>query len=271
MAENTKIEWADHTFNPWIGCTRVSRACQICYAEDMMDTRFGRVKWGPKGKRSRTSAQYWKDPYRWNKAAYAELGRQARVFCASLADVFDDHPSIQDDWRWLLWKTVVDTQNLEWLLLTKRPENWPQFLPCTAPQSPYENIRLGVTIEDNDTLEKRGPLLAVAASIGWPTFVSYEPAAEIVDFEPLMQKGAIGWLICGGASGPDAYDFDVQCARNAIAAGRRHNVPVHIKQLGAKPISDGTPISLEDPKGGDMSEWSDDLRVREFPAERSVA
>lgn len=88
MAENSNIEWTDHTFNPWIGCTKVSQGCKFCYAETLMDQRYGKAKWGPKGTRNRTSVSYWKQPLKWNREAAAE-GMRKRVFCASLADVFE--------------------------------------------------------------------------------------------------------------------------------------------------------------------------------------
>ncbi len=95
MAENSKIEWTTHTFNPWIGCQKVSPGCDHCYAEALMDTRWGKVKWGPHGERKRTSEANWKQPLRWAKAAN---GTRPRVFCASLADVFDNQvPDMMTD------------------------------------------------------------------------------------------------------------------------------------------------------------------------------
>src|ERR1700724_722421 len=100
MAENSKIEWCDHTFNPWMGCQKVSPGCDHCYAEAMMDTRYGRVQWGPHGERVRTSQQNWKKPIQWNAQAHTfrkENGHRPRVFCASLADVFDNQ--VDASWR----------------------------------------------------------------------------------------------------------------------------------------------------------------------------
>ena len=155
MADNTKIEWCDRTFNPWIGCTKVSEGCQHCYAETLMDKRYGRVQWGPQGKRDRTSDANWKKPRQWNKQQWLECpscqwrgdvshtivvvdGRlrcpacetetvptRQRIFCASLADVFEDKPDQPElgDWRRQLLSLIYETPNLDWLLLTKRPEN----------------------------------------------------------------------------------------------------------------------------------------------------
>ena len=118
MAENTKIEWADHTFNPWMGCTKISPACDNCYAADMMDTRYGRVRWGSGEPRVRTKD--WSKPRKWNRDA-EKSGERPFVFCASLADVFDNE--VDPAWRADLFDLIDDTPNLIWLLLTKRIGN----------------------------------------------------------------------------------------------------------------------------------------------------
>ena len=120
MAEHTEIAWCDSTFNPWIGCQKVSPGCDHCYAEALMDHRHHRVEWGPHGERKRTSEANWKLPLRWSKKARAS-GTRPRVFCASLADVFDNQVPIQ--WRTDLFDLIARTSELDWLLLTKRPEN----------------------------------------------------------------------------------------------------------------------------------------------------
>ena len=124
MGENSKIEWCNHTFNPWIGCQKVSPGCDHCYAEAMMDHRYGRVKWGPHGERKRTSPANWKNPLRWAKQAN---GRRPRVFCASLADWLDNR--VPRDWRSDLGRLIEATPELDWLLLTKRPENHEKLAP----------------------------------------------------------------------------------------------------------------------------------------------
>src|ERR1700730_6921319 len=120
VAENSKIEWTDHTFNPWIGCTKVSPACDHCYAEAMMDTRYGRVRWGAGEDRSRTSKANWQQPLKWNRIAQAD-GARPLVFCASLADVFDNE--VDPLWRRELFALIEATPSLIWLLLTKRIGN----------------------------------------------------------------------------------------------------------------------------------------------------
>ena len=129
MAENSGIEWTHHTFNPWIGCTKVSAACDHCYAEawDARGLQGLSTRWGPHASRTRTSAANWQKPITWNRKAASE-GRRYRVFCASLADVFDNHGSITSGWRGDLWHLIARTPHLDWLLLTKRPQNITKML-----------------------------------------------------------------------------------------------------------------------------------------------
>lgn len=228
MAENSRIEWTDHSFNPWLGCTRVSPGCQRCYAE-ALSKRTGLADWGPHADRRRTSPAYWLQPLRWQRKAKA-TGRPLRVFCASMADVFDDHPSIRAEWRSDLWGIIAETPDLEWLLLTKRPENWPAFLPVAEPQPPFENIRLGVTIEDQERAHQRGPVLQFASDIGWPTFISYEPALGPVEWSPFVQGRAIEWLIAGYESGPKRRPTDENWIRNARDATVRAGGAFFYKQ-----------------------------------------
>ncbi len=117
MGENSKIEWTTHTSNPWIGCQKVSPGCDNCYAEALMDTRLGRVTWGPHGERIRTSEANWKKPLQWAKAA-EKSGIRPRVFCASLADWLDN--KVPQQWRTALATLISVTPELDWLLLTKR-------------------------------------------------------------------------------------------------------------------------------------------------------
>ena len=153
MGENSKIEWTDHTFNPWIGCQRVSHGCDRCYAEAMMDHRYHKVEWGPHGERKRTSEANWRKPRQWAKAARG-TGVRPRVFCASLADVFDNQ--VPDVWRSDLFDLIAATPELDWLLLTKRPEN----LVRMWPSGDWPNVWLGTTCEDQEHFNERWPILA---------------------------------------------------------------------------------------------------------------
>lgn len=109
--ENSKIQWTHHTFNPWLGCAKVHTGCQYCYAETIVDHRFGRARWGRAGTRSRTSQTYWRRPLTWNRQATAN-GQRQRVFCASLADVFEDRPELVA-WRQALFELIDTTPQLD--------------------------------------------------------------------------------------------------------------------------------------------------------------
>jgi protein gp37 len=124
MGENTNIEWADHTFNPWVGCSKISSACDYCYAESWAKRSGHPELW--QGERRRTAGANWQRPIKWNRQA-ATAGKRARVFCASLADVFDNQ--VPRRWRDDLWHRIDQTPHLDWLLLTKRPQNIAKMLP----------------------------------------------------------------------------------------------------------------------------------------------
>lgn len=179
MAENSKIEWTHHTFNPWIGCQKVGPGCDHCYAEAMMDARLGRVEWGPHGARQRTSPANWQKLLKWDRDA-AAVGERRRVFCASLADVFDNHPSILPEWRADIWELIGRTPNLDWLLLTKRPGNIAKMLPPDWSDG-YPNVWLGCTVVNQGEADRDIPkLLAVPAAV---RFLSMEPLLGPVDLE----------------------------------------------------------------------------------------
>src|SRR5690348_11313603 len=125
MAKDTNIEWADHTYNPWYGCTKVSPACDHCYAEALMDTRFGKVQWG--GERRRSSLQVQRAPIGWDHEAAAE-GRRPRTFTLSLGDFFDNQ--VPEDWRQEAWDMIRACPNMDWMILTKRPQNAKKMLPA---------------------------------------------------------------------------------------------------------------------------------------------
>lgn len=182
MGENSKIEWTDHTFNPWMGCTKVSPACDGCYAEAMMDHRYGKVQWGPHGERVRTAPSNWKQPIKWNKDA-AAAGTRPRVFCASLADVFDNQ--VPPEWREDLFELIAATPNLTWLLLTKRPQNIVKMVNesgCVAGNGTRylpSNAAIGATVEDQQRADVNvRALLAAKADVG--------PAFAFLSCEPLL-------------------------------------------------------------------------------------
>ncbi len=230
MGENSKIEWTTHTFNPWIGCQKVSPGCDHCYAEALMDKRLGRVQWGPHGDRIRTSPSNWTKPRQWAKEA-AQADARPRVFCASLADWLDNRVPIA--WRDDLATLIDATPELDWLLLTKRPENLNRFLPWRAPRHPPRNVWLGITAEDQEHFDERYPILAdMPATVH---FISYEPALG-----PLSIRDAYpvpGWIICGGESGARARYMEPKWAGALLDECATAQVPFFMKQMtGKRPI-----------------------------------
>lgn len=183
MGEITAISWCDHTFNPWIGCTKVSPACDGCYAEALMDKRYGRVQWGAPGQgngtRVRTSAGNWHQPIKWNRKA-EETGTRPFVFCSSLADVFDNQ--VPTAWRTDLFELIRSTPQLVWLLLTKRPQNIVRMYGSAFDLPWPRNAAIGTTVEDQERAINLFRL-AVAARDFTPlfTFASFEPLLGPVD------------------------------------------------------------------------------------------
>lgn len=265
MGENSGIAWTHNSFNPWMGCQRISPACENCYAEAFVVGRMGynpearnakkklRV-WGPPSMstRVRTSAANWRKPIAWDRAAKA-AGVRRRVFCASLADVFEAHPDL-DAIRADLWPLIERRDGLDWQLLTKRPENIRRMVPPAWLDSWPEHVWVGTTVESQAMAERRiRHLLAVPARV---RFLSMEPLLEEVDLEaafcvydrngepsgPRCNRDgspAISWVIVGGESGPGARPFDLAWARSIVAQCREAGVAAFVKQLGARPIDSG--------------------------------
>ncbi|MBB4017331.1 protein gp37 [Chelatococcus caeni] len=243
MASNTKIEWAHHTFNPWVGCTAVSPACDHCYAESWAKRTGQAHLW--KGDRRRTSEANWRLPLKWNRQAEA-AGIRFRVFCASLADVFDNQ--VPQIWRSDLFALIEDTPHLDWLLLTKRPQNiqkmiWPKWdagLPW--------NIWLGTTAEDQHEANRRIPhLLEAPAAV---RFISAEPLLGSIIFEPWLSR--IDWIIVGGESGPGARPMHPDWARSIRDQCAAAGTAFFMKQMWGAAKSKMPPIP-------------GDLMIREMP------
>lgn len=277
----TSIAWTHYTFNPWWGCTRVSPGCEHCYAETFSH-RLGLDLWGPSAGR-RLFDDHWNEPVRWAKRRAAGDPRHL-VFCASMADVFEDRPELAAH-RARLWDLIAATPGLTWQLLTKRPENVDKLAPASWVRGRWPaNVWLLVTAEDQERADKRIPiLLRTGARLKG---VSYEPALGPVNLRSVAPQDdwwtdaldtpdpscRVNWVIVGGESGPGARPFDIAWARSIVAQCREAGVAVFVKQLGARPVAQHpmvrgalVEVGCSDRKGGDMSEWTDDLRVREFP------
>lgn len=235
MVVNSKIEWTDHTFNPWIGCTKVSPGCDHCYAEAWA-ARFGTATWGPGQPRKLTSEANWAQPLKWDQQAAAE-GRRYRVFCASLADVFDNE--VPDVWLMRLWQLIFATPNLDWLLLSKRIGNAARMLPPGWGNG-YPNVWLGASIVNQAEADRDIPkLAAIPARV---RFLSMEPLLGPVDLRGLRTDyngrinaflhDRIQWVIVGGESGHNARPMHPDWARSLRDQCVEFGVPFLFKQWG---------------------------------------
>lgn len=266
--KGTKIEWAHHTFNPWHGCEKVSPACRGCYAE-AFSKRIGLDIWGADKPRRFFGDKHWAQPLKWNRDA-AESGEQVRVFCASMADVFEDRKDL-DEHRARLFALIEDTPHLTWLLLTKRPGNIRLLAPWrVAP----DNVWLGTTVETPEYGDRIYALNETPAPVH---FVSYEPALEQVHWIEWLGRFAIQrciahhhrtnhdcggggtgadcecglywedgrrplveWMIVGGESGPKRRTLDLEWLAEAAADCKAFGVPIFVKQdSGPRPGQQG--------------------------------
>ena len=239
MGEGSKIEWTDHTFNPWWGCTRVSPACDHCYAATLAK-RF-EVGWGASAPIRTFGEKHWNDPIRWDRAA-AKAGTPARVFCASMADVFESRPgeigAAMDAERVKLWPLIEATPHLRWLLLTKRPANVLSMVPAAWRSGFPSNVWMGATVEDQLRAGERIPLLLrIPAAV---RFLSCEPllgAVELpggatVDGDATDEIPGIHWIIAGGESGPGARPSRPDWFRSLRDQCKAAGVPFFFKQWG---------------------------------------
>ena len=245
MAKESKISWTHATFNPWWGCTKVSPGCDRCYAETF-SKRLGQKIWGPQSGRRFFGDKHWNEPKKWNTEAKTS-GKSFRVFCASMADVFEDRRDL-DIHRERLFHLIDDTPALTWMVLTKRPENMIRLAPTQWQNGWPHNVWAGTIVEGKKQEETRGSALADV-----PTLVHF------YSVEPLLERLVLGnlpeWVIVGGESGAGCRPMDVEWARILQRQCYSENVPFFMKQLGGYPN-----------KRDQIEDFPEDLRVQEFPS-----
>lgn len=367
MAVETKIQWCDHTFNPWRGCTKVAAGCTNCYADAQAKRNPGVLGiWGDDGTRVVASESMWQQPIKWDAAAAGD-GVRRRVFCASLADVFEDwrgpmvsHDEgrlfVNPDGDWMLtefevrrppfgsrfvtmqdvrqrlFRLIDKTPHLDWLLLTKRPENirrmWQTYFPggyipeagAMNQEGPRHNVWLITSVANQADADRNIPHLLKCRDLSPVLGVSAEPLVGPVDFttiaiprdddpkyvdmyldslkgrfpyRPELSNHGLDWVIVGGESGPRARPCHVEWIWSIVLSCRAAGVPCFVKQLGSHCVTsnvnmlDWPPgvrfvetnqvkgaaaarVMLDDLKGGDPSEWPEELRVRQRPMAREV-
>lgn len=181
--ENSKIGWTDHTMNFWWGCNRVSPACKHCYIGPIMK-RSGNV---PFQGAKRTSAATWRKAHTWHRDA-ARQGRRYRVFTCSMSDFFH---AKADGWRNDAWEVIRECSNLDWLILTKRPQRITRCLPKDWNQG-WPHVWLGVTVESQAWTQRLDSLVTNPAVI---RFVSAEPLLGLLNLRPWLSR--VDWVITG--------------------------------------------------------------------------
>jgi len=319
VGENSKIEWTDRTFNPWMGCTKVAAGCANCYAERDMDKHYHKVQWGPHGTRVKTSEANWRKPLKWNREAEA-AGERKRVFCASLADVFEDWqgaihtsggqvvghrfanefvaavnefvPATMDDLRRDLFALIDATPWLDWLLLTKRPENirrmihanpahriWKMRPEDHGPRNPFYrgNVWLLTSVAEQCDADRNVPELLKCRDLVPVLGVSAEPLVGPINFETMTTDppnsgfaltdgfgrfdgeppSLIDWVIAGGESGPNARPMHPEWARSLRDQCQAAGVAFHYKQWGEWAPCEFGAGERHDPPPSELSHYLD--------------
>jgi len=235
VAEKTAIQWTDATFNPWWGCQRVSPACAHCYA-DTLARRYGHHVWGSDSPRRLLSDEHWRQPIRWNRRAQQQ-GNHMKVFCASMADVFEERREL-DAWRTRLWDLIESTPMLLWQLLTKRPENVRRMVPWGT--SWPDNIWIGTSVENSRHTFRVDVLRELPATV---RFISAEPllGSLFLNSKPNQPLNLVGidWVIAGGESGPRHRPVDLNWVRELRDACLAAQVPFFYKQQGGRTTKSG--------------------------------
>lgn len=296
MAETSEIAWTHSTFNPWIGCTKVAPGCTHCYAEAYAQ-RYNKAQWGPRGTRVKTSEAYWRQPLKWNREAEA-VGERRRVFCASLADVFEEwdgaivnsrgealrfnathgigpwhgmgeyaKPATMAEVRRDLFALIDATPQLDWLLLTKRPENIRRMWPAKD-EAEYnirfrENVWLLTSVSEQESADRNIPELLKCRDLAPVLGISAEPLLGLLDLntdvtvcdycgrytldnvswecvcgQPLIQDAytfveRLDWVIVGGESGGSRRACEVGDIVSIVQQCQSAGVPCFVKQDSA--------------------------------------
>lgn len=256
MGENTKIGWTHHTFNPVWGCIEVDEECTFCYAKTLSH-RWGFDVWGSaKNTERRTFGdKHWNEPLKWNKEAELEKAIK-RVFCGSMCDIMEDH-TVYETIRPKLFELIRNTVNLNWLLLTKRPENFNKYFPPAFSFS-RKNVWCGTSVGYNGSKQRIEDLKKVPANI---RFLSCEPLLDNLILTKEDLKG-IHWVIVGGESGAKHRACELKWIEDIVNVCHKNNVPVFVKQMGSN-LSKR--MKLNHSKGENINEFPTHLQIQQFP------
>lgn len=257
---NTLIQWAKHSWNPAIGCRKVSAGCKFCYAERIIEGKSGEVFTNVR----RTSADNWREPYRIHqKLTGSEPLSERLVFTCSMSDLFIEEI---DNYRADIWRIIRETPNLIYQILTKRPERIQYHLPRDWGNG-YQNVWLGVSVENGAMFDRRVPVLAeIPVGI---RFISFEPLIDrinITDARHTMLATGIHWAIIGGESGNETGKYGYRLCHLDWMRHLVENMPdstaIFVKQLGTHIAK---AMRLLDLHGGNIEQFPDDLQIRNYP------
>lgn len=257
MGKVTKIMWTHHTFNPVWGCIEVDQECTNCYAKTFSH-RYGFDVWGPEKTTDRRTfgEKHWNQPLKWNREA-GEAEEVKRVFCGSMCDIMEDH-AVYKDIRPTVYNLTKLTDYLNWLMLTKRPENFTKYLPHDWLKTPPKNIWYGTSVGYNGSKHRIEELKKVPANI---RFLSCEPLIDNLKLTKQDLKG-IHWVIVGGESGAKHRPCELKWIEDVVNACKDNGVPVFVKQMGSNLAKR---MNLNHSKGEDITEFPKHLRIQQFP------
>lgn len=263
MAENTKIQWTDHTVNFWTGCIKVSPGCKFCYM-------------------FRDQERYGKNPTDVLKVSEKTINKVLKaakpgdkIFTCSWSDFFIEEA---DQWRDWAWDIIRANPQYHWQILTKRPERIKDCLPKDWGKG-WPQVWLGVSVESQKQIDRIPALLkAVNFSQGTNSilFLSIEPMISAINFKYTLDLVAskytsllsyLDWVIVGGESGNDRGKYKYrECAIewivDVVTQSKEAETPVFVKQMGTYIAKE---FAMRDRSGGDINEFIDTLQVREFP------
>lgn len=277
------IAWTDHTFNPWMGCEKVSPGCINCYAETATPSRVFGIKWGAGEPRKRTSVSSWNRVRSLDRKAKKDRIR-IKVFCASLSDWLD--PAVPSEWLNDLLELIVETPHLDWQLLTKRPEHFQARMNAVMAEfkgkpgaeianqwvtfkNAPQNVWFGVTAENQETFNSR--VMQTTFIPAKLTFLSMEPLLGAVNID--FAIGKVDWIIVGGESGAaagsnangQARACKVEWINAIVSRAQQIGISVFVKQLGTNAYRMNQLVKTTHPKGGNFEEFPEKLKIREFP------
>lgn len=275
MGSETKIEWTHATANLWWGCVEVSghEGCTHCYAREF-DRRYQGNHWGARRPRRRINATM-SNLVKWNAQAQKQ-GQRFRVFVGSMMDIFEktmplvdnrgvELPLTTGELRANFFDSIGTFEHLTFQLLTKRPWNIRKYIPASWWDHPPQNVWFGTSVSDQATADKYGHGLLENTPPDSIKFLSVEPLLAPVTLVGFLDQ--IDWVIVGGESGVQARPLNPIWVYALVAQCLNRNTAVFVKQLGSVWAKQNQSF---DSKGGDMADWPVDIRIRQFPDERSI-